>query len=64
MSFLMSCLLYTSDIDLAKEVTSRLGVELVLQPIAWDSKELELSGKNIDVYKRQPHRSWKICTPI
>ena len=53
------------DIDLAKEVTSRLGVELVLQPIAWDSKELELSGKNIDciwsgltitpedVYKRQ-----------
>lgn len=36
------------DIDLAKEVTSRLGVELVLQPIAWDSKELELSGKNID----------------
>ena len=36
------------DIDLAKEVTDRLGVELVLQPISWDSKELELSGKNID----------------
>lgn len=36
------------DIDLAREVTSRLGVELVLQPIAWDSKELELSGGNID----------------
>ena len=33
------------DIDLAKEVTDRLGVELVLQPISWDSKELELSGK-------------------
>ena len=36
------------DIDLAKEVTDRLGVELVLQPVSWDSKELELSGKNID----------------
>ena len=36
------------DIDLAKEVTARLGVELVLQPIDWDSKELELSGGNID----------------
>ena len=31
------------DIDLAKEVTSRLGVELVLQPIAWDSKDSELA---------------------
>ena len=36
------------DIDLAKEVTARLGVELVLQPISWDAKELELSGGNID----------------
>lgn len=36
------------DIDLATEVTRRLGVELVLQPISWDAKELELSGKNID----------------
>lgn len=36
------------DIDLAKEVCARLGVELVLQPISWDAKELELSGKNID----------------
>ncbi len=36
------------DIDLANEVTKRLGVELVLQPISWDAKELELSGKNID----------------
>ena len=26
----------------------RLGVDLILQPISWDSKELELSGKNID----------------
>lgn len=36
------------DIDLAKEVAKRLNVELVLQPIAWDSKELELNNKNID----------------
>ena len=36
------------DIDLAKEVTKRLGVELVLQPISWDAKELELNGGNID----------------
>ncbi|MGI6031030.1 MAG: transporter substrate-binding domain-containing protein [Eubacteriales bacterium] len=37
------------DIDLAKEVASRMGVELVLQPINWNAKEMELNGKNIDV---------------
>ena len=36
------------DIDLAGEVCKRLGVDLVLQPIAWDSKEMELNGKKID----------------
>ena len=36
------------DIDLAKEVAKRMGVELVLQPISWDAKELELSSKKID----------------
>lgn len=36
------------DIDLAKEVCTRLGVELVLQPIEWSAKELELSSKSID----------------
>lgn len=36
------------DVDLAREVCSRLGVELVLQPIDWDSKELELNSGNID----------------
>jgi polar amino acid transport system substrate-binding protein len=36
------------DIDLAKEVCARLGVELQLQPIDWDAKELELSSGNID----------------
>ena len=36
------------DIDLATEVCSRLCVKLKLQPINWDSKEMELSGKTID----------------
>ena len=36
------------DIDLAKEVAARLGVELVCQPIDWSAKELELSSGNID----------------
>ena len=36
------------DIDLANEVCARLGVELVLQPVIWDSKELELNIGNID----------------
>lgn len=36
------------DIDAAKEVAKGLGVELVLQPIDWAAKELELSSGNID----------------
>ena len=36
------------DIDLAKEVASRLGVEVEFQPIDWDSKELELNSGKID----------------
>ncbi len=36
------------DIDLAKEVFSRIGVELILQPIDWSSKEQELATGNID----------------
>lgn len=36
------------DVDLAMAVAEKLGVELVLQPIAWSSKELELDGMNID----------------
>ncbi len=36
------------DIDLAREVCQRLGVELVLQPIDWDAKEMELATGNID----------------
>ncbi len=37
------------DIDLAKEVATRIGVELKLQPIDWKAKELELNNKNIDL---------------
>jgi polar amino acid transport system substrate-binding protein len=37
------------DVDLAKEVAQRLGMEVVLQPINWDTKELELDSGNIDV---------------
>jgi len=36
------------DVDLAKEVAKRMGVELVLQPIDWAAKELELNTKQID----------------
>lgn len=36
------------DVDLAKAVAEKLGLELVLQPIEWDAKEQELSTKNID----------------
>lgn len=36
------------DIDLAKEVTKRMGVQLKLQPIDWNAKEQELNTGNID----------------
>ena len=36
------------DIDLAQAVCDELGMELVLQPIAWESKEMELNNGNID----------------
>ncbi len=36
------------DIDLAKEVSSRLGVKFRAQPINWDSKEQELATGNVD----------------
>jgi ABC-type amino acid transport/signal transduction systems, periplasmic component/domain len=36
------------DIDLAKETCKRLGIQLKLQPINWDAKDLELSSGNID----------------
>ncbi len=36
------------DIDLAKETCKRLGIQLKLQPIDWNSKDFELSSGNID----------------
>jgi polar amino acid transport system substrate-binding protein len=36
------------DVDLAKEVCSRLGIEAVFQPIDWNAKEQELNTGNID----------------
>ena len=36
------------DIDVAKEVTDRMGVELKLQPIEWSTKEMELNTGAID----------------
>ncbi len=36
------------DVDLAKEVTARMGVALVLQPIDWNAKEQELNTGKID----------------
>ncbi len=36
------------DLDLAKEVASRLGLEFVAQPILWDAKDMELENGTID----------------
>ena len=36
------------DLDLAKETAKRLGLEYKAQPIAWDSKDMELESGNID----------------
>ncbi len=37
------------DIDVAKEVAKRLGVDVEFVPIDWDSKEFELESGNIDM---------------
>lgn len=36
------------DLDLAKEAATRLGLEFKAQPIAWDSKDMELDAGTID----------------
>ena len=36
------------DIDMAKAAGKLMGVEIVFQPVDWDSKELELENKKID----------------
>lgn len=37
------------DIDMAKEATKRMGVEVEFKPIDWNSKEVELNSKRVDV---------------
>lgn len=37
------------DIDLAKAVCEELGLKLKLQPIDWNSKDMEIAAKNIDI---------------
>ncbi len=37
------------DVDMAKEASKRLGMEVEFKPIDWNSKEAELSGKRVDV---------------
>lgn len=49
MGFMGSDGTYTGfDLELAQEVANRLGLEFVAQPIAWDSKDMELETGNID----------------
>jgi len=36
------------DVDLAKEITKRLNIDLILQPIDWVSKEIELKTGSVD----------------
>lgn len=37
------------DIDLAKAVAKKLGIEVRIQPVSWDGVIMELNNKNIDV---------------
>lgn len=49
MGFMGSDGQYTGfDLDAAQEVAKRLGLEYKPQPIAWDSKDMELDSGNID----------------
>lgn len=53
------------DIDLAKEVAKRMGVEVKFQPVIWDTVTEELSNGNIDVawngYTITPARQEKVA---
>jgi len=37
------------DIDMAREATKRMGVEVEFKPIDWSAKEAELAGKRVDM---------------
>ena len=43
------------DIDMAKEASKRLGMEVEFKPIDWDSKETELKSKKIDLERPVHH---------
>lgn len=53
------------DVDLAREVCRRMGVELVLQPVDWAAKEMELNTKKIDCiwngFTMTPEREEAMC---
>ncbi len=53
------------DVDLAKEVAARIGVDVQFQPIDWALKETELEAGNIDViwngYSITPARQEKVA---
>ncbi|KAG1530578.1 hypothetical protein G6F50_017222 [Rhizopus delemar] len=36
-------------IDMAKEASKRLGIEVEFKPIDWSAKEAELNGRRVDV---------------
>lgn len=53
------------DVDLAREACRRMGVELVLQPIDWAAKEMELNTRKIDCiwngFTMTPEREEALC---
>lgn len=56
------------DIDVAREVSKRMGVELVLTPISWEAKEQELTTKHIDCiwngFTKNPDREEKMTLSV
>lgn len=57
------------DIDVAQAVCDKLGVKLTLQPVDWESKEIELNAKNIDCiwnglsYSEERNESMSLSIP-
>lgn len=56
------------DIDLAKELSKRLGVTLKLQPIDWNNKQAELDNGNVDClwngFSKTPERAKAMALSI
>lgn len=53
------------DVDVAREVCRRMGVELVLQPVKWTEKESEINNGNVDClwngFTRNDEREAALC---